>query len=101
MAMNLPFQAPEGGSQTSILIIESLVGRIVAATRQNAGSFWYSTSPGWSLSEKEAGGAKAPGATEAAIVIAVCGNAAIERSSQVAAARVQVANTKVDAARKM
>src|SRR5580692_9085357 len=32
---NLPFQAPGGGIQTSILMCDSLVGLIVAATRQN------------------------------------------------------------------
>src|ERR1700677_2070051 len=32
---NLPFQAAGGGIQTSILIFDSLVGLIVAATRQN------------------------------------------------------------------
>ena len=36
-AWNLPFQ-PAAGSQTSILMSESLVGVSVAATRQNAGS---------------------------------------------------------------
>src|SRR5579871_806298 len=32
---NLPFQVPGGGIQTSILMCDSLVGLIVAATRQN------------------------------------------------------------------
>src|SRR5580692_5741933 len=32
---NLPFQAPGGGIQTSILMCDSLVGLMVAATRQN------------------------------------------------------------------
>src|SRR6187402_3942639 len=35
---NLPFHAPTGGIHTSNLISESLVGRAVASTRQNAGS---------------------------------------------------------------
>src|SRR5579863_2544759 len=93
--MNLPFHAADGGSQTSILITESLVGRMVAATRQNAGRFLYSTSPGWSFNENEAGGAKAPGVTDAAIVIAVCGSESLERSSQVVAAAAQVTNALV------
>src|ERR1700733_9461929 len=32
---NLPFQAPGGGIHTSILMCDSLVGLMVAATRQN------------------------------------------------------------------
>src|ERR1700741_169691 len=35
---SLPFHASTGGIQTSNLISESLVGRAVASTRQNAGS---------------------------------------------------------------
>src|SRR5579872_4421978 len=100
MAINLPFQAPGGGSQTSILMIESLVGRRVAATRQKAGRSLYSTSPGWTFSEKEAGGANAPGVTCAAIATAVCGRASFERSSQVVAAIAQAASAQADAARK-
>ncbi len=49
------------------------------------------------VNEKEAGGAKAPGATEAAIVIAVCGSESLERSSQVVAAIAQAAKRKADA----
>src|SRR5579871_7005439 len=94
--MNLPFHAADGGSQISILISESLVGLMVAATRQNAGRFWYATSPGCSFSEKEAGGVKAPGVTEDAIVITVCGSESLERLSQVVAANVQVANKHAD-----
>jgi hypothetical protein len=74
---------------------------MVAATRQNAGRFLYATSPGWRLSENEAGGAKAPGVTEAAIVMTVCGNESLERLSQVVAAIAQVANTKADAVKKV
>src|SRR6476646_2760019 len=99
--MNLPFHAADGGSQMSILISESLVGLMVAATRQNAGRFLYATSPGWRLSENEAGGANAPGVTEAAIVITVCGSESLERLSQVVAAIAQVANTRADAVRKV
>jgi hypothetical protein len=40
----LPFHAADSGSHTSILISESLVGRVVAATRQNAGRFLYALS---------------------------------------------------------
>src|SRR6185436_8994507 len=85
--MNLPFQAEGAGSHTSILISESLEGRIVAATRQNAGRSRYGTSPDCRLPEKPAGGLNAPGATEAAIVTDVCGNDKWARSSQVAACR--------------
>src|SRR6266851_10301564 len=99
--MSLPFQAADGGSQTSILISESLVGFMVAATRQNAGRFLYATSPGWRFSEKEADGAKVPGVTDVVIVIAVCGSESLERSSQVVAAIAQVANTKADPVRKV
>src|SRR5579863_6013499 len=99
--MNLPFHAADGGSQISILISESLVGLMVAATRQNAGRFLYATSPGWRLSEKGAGGAKPPGVTEAAIVITVCGNESLERLSQVVAASAQVAERKADTAKKV
>ncbi|HEV2199991.1 MAG TPA: hypothetical protein VGR73_09220 [Bryobacteraceae bacterium] len=75
---------------------------MVAATRQNAGRFVYATSPGWRFSEKEAGGAKVPGVTEVAIVIAVCGSESLKRSSQVVAAIAQVvAYTKADAVRKV
>jgi hypothetical protein len=59
---------------------------MIAVTRQKAGRFWYATSPGWRLSEKEAGGVKAPGVTEDAIVITVCGSESLERLSQVVAA---------------
>jgi hypothetical protein len=61
----------------------------------------YSTSPGWSFNEKEVGGVKAPGVTEAAIVIAVCGSVSLERSSQVVAAAAHVANVITDAASKL
>src|ERR1700730_16493353 len=99
--MSLPFHAANGGSQTSILISESLVGRMVAAMRQNAGRLLYATSPGWRFSKKDAGGVKVPGVTEAAIVIAVCGSESLERSSQLVAPIAQVANTKADAVRKV
>src|SRR5437588_574727 len=41
---SLPFH-PETGSQTSILISESLEGLSFAATRQNAGSLLYAETP--------------------------------------------------------
>jgi hypothetical protein len=99
--MSLPFQAAAGGSQTSILISESLDGLMVAATRQNVGRSLYAGSPGCSLKENEAGGVKAPGVTEAAIVIEVCGSESLERSSQAAAGKPRAQNSKADAANKV
>jgi hypothetical protein len=95
--MNLPFHRSAGGSQTSILISESLVSRMVAATRQKAGKSLYAISPGWRRNEKEGGGAKAPVVTEAAIVIVVCGSESLERLSHGVAAIAQAAKTKADA----
>src|SRR5215510_1497246 len=56
-ASNLPFQ-PDAGSQTSILMSESLVGVSVAVTRQNAGKFANGFVP-----PRPAGCVKAPAAT--------------------------------------
>ena len=87
--MNLPFQTAAVGSQTSILISESLEGRIVAANRQNAGMSAYFTSAGPWRSAKPAGGWKAPGGTETAMVTVVCGSESLARSSQGAAERAE------------
>src|SRR5712691_10752933 len=69
-ACNLPFQ-PEAGSQTSILMSESLVGFRVAATRQNAGNalnVWAAVGP------PRPGAAKAPDPTTWASVMVVFGS---------------------------
>src|SRR3989442_6334182 len=67
LASNLPFQ-PEAGSQTSILISESVDGRNVAATRQNSGRS-RSTAAGPPAPRAPAGGVKAPAAMVCASVI--------------------------------
>src|SRR4051812_9811281 len=89
----LPFH-PVSGSQTSILISESLAGLMVAATRQNAGIFF--TDAGGSLAP---GGMNAPAATGCADVMVVSGSLSAARLSQVAAmaepGRVRRIKTKV------
>src|SRR6185312_9691799 len=75
----LPFH-PVSGSHTSILISESLVGLIVAATRQNAGRFF--TEAGGTIAP---GGMNAPAATGCANVMVVSGSLSAARLSQVAA----------------
>src|ERR1700760_3775300 len=75
----LPFH-PVSGSHTSILISESLAGLIVAATRQNAGRFF--TEAGGALAP---GGTNAPAATGCADVMVVSGKFSAARLSQVAA----------------
>ena len=50
---------------------------------------------------REGGGAKAPGLTEAVIVIAVCGSERLERLSQVAAPIAQAANGRTAAAKRV
>src|SRR6266850_2745718 len=72
LASNLPFQ-PEAGSQTSILISESVDGRNVAATRQNSGRS-RSTAAGPPAPRPPAGGVKAPAAMVCASVIVLSGN---------------------------
>jgi hypothetical protein len=74
---------------------------MVAATRQKAGRSLYAMSSGWRRSEKEDGGAKAPGATEADIVIAVCGSASLARLSHGVALIAQAANRKIDPVKKV
>src|SRR5579862_9905364 len=82
-AWNFPFQA-EAGSQTSMLMCESLVGESVAATRQNAGS--ADKSP----ASPCASGLKAPAGTSAATVIAACGSATFARSPHAPSAALAV-----------
>src|SRR5580700_11100332 len=72
-AWNLPFQ-PDAGSQTSILISESLVGVSVAATRQNAGSAVKSPDSPW------VSGVNAPAGTGSATVMVACGSTIFARS---------------------
>src|SRR2546425_5622639 len=72
LASNLPFQL-EAGSQTSILISESVDGRNVAATRQNSGRS-RSTAAGPPAPRAPAGGVKAPAAMVCASVIVLSGN---------------------------
>jgi len=75
----LPFH-PMSGSHTSTLTSESLAGLIVAATRQNAGTFF--TEAGGALAP---GGMNAPAATGCANVMVVSGSLSAARLSQVAA----------------
>src|ERR1700733_13038420 len=78
---NLPFQ-PSTGSQTSILMSESLLGRRVAATRQKAGRLLGETGDGMN---PPGGMANARAATGWATVMVVSGSARDARLSQVAA----------------
>src|SRR5690348_11261639 len=73
-----PFH-PESGSQTSILISESLAGLRVAATRQNAGR------PLTAAAGTPGGGPNAPASTGCASVIVASGSLSAARLSQVAA----------------
>src|SRR4029077_2129222 len=65
----LPFQ-PEAGIQTSILILESLLGFTVAVTRQKAGRL----ANGLPRAPPPVGAVNAPAATVLADVIVVFGN---------------------------
>src|SRR2546422_6339504 len=78
---NFPFQL-EAGSQTSILMSESLDGFKVAATRQKPGRSSKRGAP----PRPAAGTVNAPGATDCAIVIVVSGSFRADRLSQEAAA---------------
>src|SRR5688572_19807544 len=78
-AWNLPFQ-PDAGSQTSILMSDSLEGVSVAATRQKAGRSLNGLPP-----PRPAGAVNAPAATGCAIVIVASGSFNDDRLSQVAA----------------
>src|SRR5262250_809237 len=87
-AINFPFH-PETGIQTSILMSESVVGLMVAATRQNAGRVLYTggtTAPG------AAPGSNAPAATVWARVMVVSGSLREDRPSQEVAADATVGN---------
>ena len=81
-AWNFPFQ-PVAGSQTSILMSESLEGLSVAATRQNAGRSANCAPP---PPRPPAGGVNAPAATGCAIVMVASGSLSELRLSHVAAA---------------
>src|ERR1700677_3137083 len=78
---NFPFH-PSDGSQTSILMSESLLGRKVAATRQKAGRLLGETGDGMN---PPPGMLNAPAATVCASVMVVSGSARDARLSQVAA----------------
>src|SRR3954451_2187543 len=75
-AWNLPFH-PLAGSQTSILMSESLVGVSVATTRQNSLSAMYGFRPRGGPS----GGWNVPRATTSTLVIAVSLRASFARLS--------------------
>src|SRR5215471_19326465 len=76
LASRFPFQ-PDAGSQTSILISESLVGFRVAATRQNAGKSEAGAAP-----PRPAGSVSRPASMAWAIVMVVFDSAIDERLSQ-------------------
>src|SRR4026209_1476699 len=77
----MPFKFA-AGSQTSILISESLDGFKVAATRQNAGRF---ISDAFCCVAVDPGGVKVPAGTVCANVTVVFGNESPVRLSHVAA----------------
>src|SRR5271166_2730459 len=81
MACKSLFQ-PEPGSQSSILISESLDGVRVAMTRQNSGSPLKSAGLSWN-GPGAAGGIKAPAATLWAELMVTFGKFNLERLSQV------------------
>src|SRR5882724_7986605 len=76
--MNLWFQ-PSAGIHTSILISESELGRMVAATRQKAGSWRNGFCCGLRF-----GRVKAPAATASALSMVVAGTESAAKSSQLA-----------------
>ena len=78
---SLPFQFA-AGSQTSILISESLAGDSVAATRQNAGSAENGFAPPRPPPARPAGGANCPAPTDCASVTPVFGRESDVRLSQ-------------------
>src|SRR5215218_8959543 len=85
IASSLPFHAPldpaaAAGIHTSMLIAESLDGRSVAATRQNAGRSAYGA--GAPRRRRVAGGTNAPAATSVACVTAPLRKAVVESDSQ-------------------
>src|SRR5437879_3155990 len=77
---SLPFH-PETGSQTSILISESLEGLSFAATRQNAGSLLYAETPA-AGDPLGPGGINSPAATTCAEVIVVFACERVAKPSQ-------------------
>src|SRR5271154_3873495 len=79
---SLPFQF-NGGSHTSILMSESLVGFNVAATRQMAGRFakFGAGNPG-NAGIAPGGNVSCPAATDCARVTVACGRASLARPSQ-------------------
>src|SRR5262245_16758274 len=82
-AWNFPFQLLVG-SHTSILMSESLVGLIVAATRQNSVSSLYGFAPRPPPC-RSPGGVKCPAGTSCAAVTVVSFSASVARLSQEAA----------------
>src|SRR6266568_7100582 len=74
----LPFQAAPSGIQTSKLMIESLVGVAVPATRQKSGRPVNAV--------VAPGGVNDPPVTVCAAVIVACGSTSWARSSQLVAA---------------
>src|SRR5579862_140411 len=81
---SLPFQ-PETGSQTSILMSESLEGLNVAATRQNSGSLLYGDAAA-ACEPLGSGGVNSPADTVCAEVMVAFGCERVVKPSQEAAA---------------
>src|SRR5262249_44168205 len=90
-AWYLPFQ-PDTGIHTSILTSESLVGRSVAATRQNAGS---ARAPRAAASS---GGVNPPASTSRASVIVAVGMASADSLSQLPPSTDGASNSRSDTA---
>src|SRR6185436_7022854 len=86
-AWSFPFQFA-AGSQTSILMSESLDGFSVAATRQNAGSVLAASPP--RPPPRAPGCVKPPAGTACARVIAVLGSVNDIRLSQLVAAKTSI-----------
>src|SRR5215813_13004315 len=83
-ASNFPFQL-DAGNHTSILISESVVGLIVAATWQNAGKSPNCAPPRPPPARPPPPGENAPAATDCAIVMVVSGSFSPARLSHGAA----------------
>src|SRR5262249_50561675 len=93
-ASNLPFQL-DAGNHTSILISESLVGFMVAATWQNAGkSVNCAPPPRPPPARPPPPGENAPAATDCAIVMVVSGSFRLARLSHGAADRATTLSCK-------
>src|SRR5262245_53464250 len=86
--MNLPFQ-PSAGIHTSTLISESEVGRMVAASRQKAGSSRNAAC----RAGLRLGSVKAPADTASALVMVVAGKESVDRLSQPAPRAVGTASS--------